>query len=176
MKTIQLGIFLITLILSACATTTNQAESAKPLERNAKWALLPISNHTDVPQAGLRAEAIAEVLLRSRHINNLSHYPPESNPDSLFEPAERKQTEDALSWAHEQGIRYAVTGAVDEWHYRVGIDGEAAVGMTLQVIDLADHDRVVWSAAGAKSGWNHEALSSVAQELLNDLLDGVWLT
>ncbi len=174
MKTIKFGIFLFILFLGACATT-DQAESSRPLDRNARWALLPISNHTDVPQAGLRAEAIAEVLLRSRHIDNLRRYPPAVNSDSLFEPAERKQIEDALGWAHEQGIRYAVTGAVDEWHYRVGIDGEAAVGMTLQVIDLKDNDRVVWSAAGAKSGWGHEALSSVAQKLMNELLNGAWL-
>ncbi len=175
MKTIKLGILLVILVLGACATT-DQANSAKPLERGAKWALLPITNNTDVPQAGLRAEAITEVLLRSRQITNLRRYPPTMNADSLFEPAERKHIEDALNWAHEQGMRYAVTGAVDEWHYRVGIDGEAAVGMTLQVIDLKDNDRVVWSAAGAKSGWSHEALSSVAQKLINELLNGAWLT
>lgn len=174
MNTSKLGILLITLLLGACAAM-DQAESAKPLDRNAKWALLPISNHTDVPQAGLRAETITEVLLRSRHIGNLRRYPPTLNSDSLFEPAERKMSVDALNWAHEQGVRYAVTGAVDEWHYRVGIDGEAAVGMTLQIVDLADGDRVVWSAAGGKSGWSHEALSSVAQKLINDLLDGAWL-
>jgi TolB-like protein len=165
---------LIVLLLSACAVI-DQGASSKSLEKNAKWALLPIVNHTDVPQAGLRAETITEVLLRSRGIDNLLRYPPTLNPDSLFEPAERKVAVDALKWAHEQGVRYAVTGAVDEWHYKVGIDGEPAVGMTLQIIDLAEGDRVVWSAASGKSGWSREALSAVAQKLIKDMLSGVSL-
>lgn len=174
MKTIKLGILLMTLLLGAC-TTLDQQSSSHPLDGNAKWALLPIVNNTDVPQAGLRAEAITEVLLRRRGVGNLRRYPPSLNPDSLFEPAERKVAADSLNWAHEQGIRYAVTGAVDEWHYKVGIDGEPAVGMTLQIIDLNDGDRVVWSAVGAKSGWSRDALSEVAQKLINGLLDGVSL-
>ena len=133
---------LVALSLSSCAVL-DQGSTAKPLERNAKWALLPIINHTDIPQAGLRAEAIAEVLLRNRGIDNLRRYPPTLNPDSLFEPAERKVVVDALKWAHEQGVRYAVTGAVDEWHYKVGIDGEPAVGLVLQIIDLDGEKRGV---------------------------------
>lgn len=176
MKTIHFAVLLVTLLLGACASSevTQQAASS-PLDRNAKWAMLPIVNHTDVPQAGLRAESIAEVLLRKRGIGNLKRYPPALNSDSLFEPAERKQAEDALAWAHEQGMRYAVTGAVDEWRYRVGIDGEPAVGMTLQVIDLKDNDRVVWSAAGAMSGTSRTALTALAQQLMDKLIDRAWL-
>lgn len=176
MKTIKLAILLITVFLGACASSVvTQQPASAPLDRGGKWALLPIVNHTDVPQAGLRAESIAEVLLRKRGVGNLRRYPPTLNPDSLFEPAERKQAEDALAWAHEQGMRYAMTGAVDEWHYRVGIDGEPAVGMTLQIIDLKDNDRVVWSAAGAMSGTSRTALTAVAQELMGKLIDHAWL-
>ena len=169
MKILKLGILLVLWTLSSCAVL-DHASGAKPLERDAKWVLLPIVNNTDVPQAGLRAETITEVLLRARGINNLRRYPPALNQDSLFEPAERKVVNDALNWAREQGVRYAVTGAVDEWHYKVGVDGEPAVGMTLQIIDLKDGDRVVWSAAGSKSGWSRDALSAVAQKLIKDML------
>jgi hypothetical protein len=169
MKIIKLGILLVVLALGSCAVLDHGSDS-KPLDRNAKWVLLPIVNHTEVPQAGLRAEAITEVLLRIRGIGNLSRYPANLNQDSLFEPAERKVVNDALAWAHERGVRYAVTGAVDEWHYKVGIDGEPAVGMTLQIIDLQDADRVVWSAAGSKSGWSRDALSAVAQKLIREML------
>jgi TolB-like protein len=169
MKIFKLAILLLAVTLSSCAVL-DQTTGAKPLERDAKWALLPIVNHTDVPQAGLRAESITEVMLRTRGVANLRRYPATLNQDSLFEPAERKMVNEALSWAREQGVRYAVTGAVDEWHYKVGIDGEPAVGMTLQIIDLKDSDRVVWSVAGSKSGWSRDALSAVAQKLIKDML------
>lgn len=169
MKILNFCILLLVSALGSCAVLDHESDS-KPLERNAKWALLPIVNHTDVPQAGLRAETITEVLLRARGLTNLRRYPALLNQDSLFEPAERKVVSDALTWAREQGVRYAVTGAVDEWHYKVGIDGEPAVGMTLQIIDLKDGDRVVWSAAGSKSGWSRDALSAVAQKLIRDML------
>ena len=169
MKTIKLGILLMVFMLASCAVM-DQEHNSKPLERNANWALLPIVNHTDVPQAGLRAEAITEVLLRARGIGNLRSYPPTLNQDSLFDPAERKVVIDAMNWAREQGVRYAVTGAVEEWHYKVGVDGEPAVGMTLQIIDLKDGDRIVWSSAGSKSGWSRDALSAVAQELIRKML------
>lgn len=171
MKTIRFGILFIVMMLSACAVV-DQGISKKPMELNAKWALLPFANNTDVPQAGLRAESIIEPLMHNRGISNLLRYPPALNSDSLFEPAERKTSIEALKWAREQGVRYVVTGAVDEWHYKVGIDGEPAVGVALQVIDLSEHDRVVWSAVGAKSGWSRESLSGVAQKLLKDLLSG----
>lgn len=169
MKIIRLGILFIAMTLSSCAVL-DQASSSKPLERNATWAMLPIVNHTDVPQAGLRAEEITEVLLRARGIDNLKRYPPTLNQDSLFEPAERKVVIDAMNWAREQGVRYVLTGAVDEWRYKVGVDGEPAVGMTLQIIDLKDGDKVVWSAAGSKSGWSRDALSAVAQKLIKNML------
>ncbi|OIQ91381.1 hypothetical protein GALL_267150 [mine drainage metagenome] len=169
MKAIKLGILLMISMLASCAVM-DQNHNSKPLERDAKWALLPVVNHTDVPQAGLRAEALVDVLLRARGVANLRSYPPALNQDSLFEPAERKVVIDAMNWAREQGVRYAVTGTVEEWHYKVGVDGEPAVGMTLQIIDLKDGDRVVWSSAGSKSGWSRDALSAVAQELIRKML------
>lgn len=156
------------LCLNACSSV--QYGMSVPLERNAKWAMLPIANYTDVPQAGLRAEAIVEIVLHSLALNDLQHYPQALNSDSLFEPAERKVVLEAMNWAKQRGVRYVVTGAVDEWRYKVGIDGEPAVGMTLQVIDLENNNTVVWSASGAKSGWSRDALSSVARDLISELL------
>ena len=156
------------LCLTACSSV--QHGVSVPLEHNAKWAMLPIANYTDVPQAGLRAEAIVETVLHGLALNDLQHYPPLLNSDSLFEPAERKAVLEAMSWAKQQGVRYAITGSVDEWRYKVGIDGEPAVGITLQVIDLDKNNTVVWSASGAKSGWSRDALSSVARDLISELL------
>ena len=160
---------LAALLLAGCGSTIQSTAKHEALDAQAKWALLPIANNTDTPQAALSAEAMLEHQLRRRGINTLLHYPAMLSRDSLFEPTERKVSEEAQTWAREQGARFAVTGSVDEWRYKVGIDGEPAVGVTLKVIDLSN-ERVVWSASGAKSGWSRDALSAVAQTLQTDLL------
>ena len=72
-------------------------------------------------------------------------------------------------------MRFAVMGSVEEWRYKVGIDGEPAVGVSLIVVDLST-DRVVWSASGGKSGWSRQALSAVAQTLLTDIFASLRLS
>ena len=89
--------------------------------------------------------------------------------DTLLQPSERKVFDEADKWARTQGARYAVYGAVDEWRYKVGIDGEPAVGVALHIIDLQSN-AVVWSGVGGKSGWSRESLSGVAQKLIRELL------
>ncbi len=164
----QLLIFLMAMVAAGCSTTSSISGSAT-LDGNAKWVLLPLENHTDTPQAGLSAEAIATHVLRLHGVGNIVQYPATLSRDTLFEPSERKVVDEARKWAHEQGARYGMTGSVEEWHYKVGIDGEPAVGLSLQVIDLAN-DQVVWSASGAESGWSRNALSGVANKLIEKLL------
>jgi TolB-like protein len=159
------------LLASACTTVSTTGGDA-PLDTGAKWALLPLVNHTDTPQAALAAEAIVEHQIRRHGVVQLLHYPATLSRDSLFEPSERRAVDDARKWAREQGAIYGVGGAVEEWRYKVGIDGEPAVGVTLQVVDLRN-DQVVWSAAGAKSGWSREALAAVANKLLDRLIGGL---
>ncbi len=162
-------IMLLAAFTAAGCSTTNTSGIGTAMDGSAKWVMLPILNHTDVPQAGLRAEAITEGLLRSGGLNNLTRYPAALNQDTLFEPAERKVMDEANKWARTQGARYAVYGAVDEWRYKVGIDGEPAVGVALHIIDLQSGS-VVWSGVGGKSGWSRESLSGVAQKLIRGLL------
>lgn len=165
---------LAALVLAGCSTGFQSTAEHEPLEAQAKWVLLPLANHTDTPQASLSAEAMLEHLLRRQGVTTLLPYPAALSRDSLFEPTERKVSEEAQKWAREQGARFALTGSVDEWRYKVGIDGEPAVGVSLKVIDLTD-GRVVWSASGAKSGWSRQALSAVAQATLQNLLSGLKL-
>ncbi len=168
MRVLLSGILAAALAVAGCATT-DVTTTSPPLERGAKWALLPLLNHTEVPQAGLRAEAITEALLRSQGVTELARYPARLNADTVLEPAERKVWDAAQKWAKDSGARYAVYGAVDEWRYKVGIDGEPAVGVALHIMD-AQSGAVLWSGVGAKSGWSREALSAVAQKLVKDLL------
>jgi len=153
--------------LAGCAVT--DVGRAPQMAPGDTVAMLPIVNYTETPQAGLRAEAIAESLLKTGGVTNLKRYPASLNPETLFEPAERESVGKALEWARGERARYALTGAVQEWRYKVGVDGEPAVGISLQMIDVAS-GQVVWSATGSNAGWSRESLSGVAQKLLRRLL------
>lgn len=167
-------LFLVMVVswLPACSTLIESTASPVPLDAQATWAVLPVANHTDTPQAGLSAEDLIEHQLRKHGIAKLLRYPAALSRDSLFEPTERKVAEEAQQWARQQGVRYAVLGSVQEWRYKVGIDGEPAAGLTIQVLDLSTQ-QVAWSASAAKSGWSRQALSAVGQSLVTQMLAGL---
>lgn len=154
--------------LVACSTVDRGRAPA--LQADAIWTVLPFANHTETPMAGNRAESIATTLLHAKGIGKVKRYSATAQQEALFDAADTKRQDDALAWAKEQGVRYALAGTVDEWRYKVGVDGEPAAGVTLQIIDVASGD-VVWSGAGGKSGWSREALSAVAQKLIRELLN-----
>ena len=158
----------LALLLSACSVV-DRAPAAK-LDAGARWVVLPFANATETPFAGQRAEAIGEGLLRSLGVADVQRYPAQLASDNLFENGAPKDTDKALEWARGQNARYAITGTVDEWRYKVGVDGEPAVGVALSVVDVST-GRTVWSGVGAKSGWSRDALSAVAQKLMKSLLE-----
>ena len=154
-------------VLAGCATLDSAPPAA--LQRDARWVVLPFANATETPLAGQRAASLAAALLPSMGVADVRTYPDRLEDDSLLEPATGSSREKALEWARGQEARYALSGAVHEWRYKVGVDGEPAVGVSVQIIDVAD-GRVVWTSVGAKSGWSREALSAVAQKLMRDLI------
>ena len=163
-----LGNLLLICVLHGCAVVDHSRGPV--LEQQASWVLLPMVNHTETPQAGRRAEAITEALLYSQGIENLRRYPANLQDNAFLLGSDHKLFESALHWAKEQKVRYAMTGTVDEWRYKVGIDGEPAVGVSLRLLDLHT-DQVVWSAVGGQTGWSREAVSAVAQKLIKRLLE-----
>ena len=162
-----LAVLFIAGALGAC-TVVDRVRLATP-QAQERWAVLPIANHTETAQAGLRAEAIVEAVLRLIGVRTLERYPAELAGDGVLEPAERKLADQALAWARSRGVRYVVSGSVEEWRYKVGVEGEPVVGLVLQVTDLQS-GAIIYSASGGKSGWSREALSSVAQKLVKELL------
>ncbi|MDR0226501.1 MAG: penicillin-binding protein activator LpoB [Burkholderiaceae bacterium] len=154
-------------LLSACSTLDRG--TAPALDPQASWAVLPFENHTETPMAGNRAAAIAAALLGARGVGPVKRYTADSVQDTLFDNRDAKRREDALAWARGEGVRYALTGAVDEWRYKVGVDGEPAVGVALEIVDV-NSGATLWSATGGQSGWSREALSAVGQKLIRNLL------
>lgn len=154
-------------LMQACSTlhTTPNVN----LDKKAQWVLLPAINNTETPQAGARLDSITASLLRVHGVSSVATYNASANSDAVFELADRRNQENALTWAKKSGAKYAVAGSVDEWRYKVGLDGEPAAGITLNVIDL-ESGQVVWSGTAAKTGWSREAVSAVAQKVVDNLL------
>jgi len=169
LKTCLRLLMLVTLMiaLSACA----QIASAPPprLVANSTWVVLPMDNQTETPQAGARAAAIAQVLLSANGLPGVLRYPADESDETLFEPAKSDLQHKALDWARAQHARYALTGSVIEWRYKVGVDGEPAIGMTLQLIEV-ESGLVLWSATGSRTGWSRDSESGVATQLEQKLL------
>lgn len=153
-------------LLAACSV--NRVEQEVSFTKDESWAVLPIINFSQTPQAGERAERIAETLLRARGLKDLRHYPLPGNPNGLPILDEQKRFNAALEWARTTSAQYAITGSVEEWRYKSGLDGEPAVGISLQVIDVTTAD-VLWSASGSRAGWSRESLSGTAHKVLAKL-------
>lgn len=153
-------------MLSGCAVT--DVHQQQSLSSSARWAQLPIANYAESPQAGERAAAILATLLHQRGIAQITPAPA-GDSGGLPEFDQNAKLDEALNWARGQGYQYGVTGSVEEWQYKTGLDGEPAVGISLRVVDV-NTGQTLWSASGAKAGWGYSTVSGTAQKLMGDLV------
>lgn len=164
-------LMLACLLFVAGCTTINQGGSGT-VSRVESWGVIPFLNNTETPYAAERAEAVTAALLIAKGFGKVDQYSASlKSDDELLDRGVKRQA-DAMEWARKRNLRYVVTGVVNEWRYKVGLDGEPVAGLTLQVVDLPD-GKVVWSATAGKSGWSRDAVSAVAQRLISDMLDGL---
>ena len=170
-----LRLVLYVLLLSACASTVKSVHRTVPLSATARWVLLPVANYAETPQAGERVEALLETVLHGEGVANLDRYPPLKEDDTHLIMSERQRYEESLGWARGQHYDYAVTGSVEEWRYKSGLDGDPAVGLTIRVVQPGN-GRVLWSASGTRTGGGAGNVSGTALELLGILLDDLSLT
>jgi TolB-like protein len=155
-------------LLGGCSTV-DVSSSGPGFSAGDGLAVLPIVNYTETPDAGQRARSIAQSILYQKGFTQLQAYPQEDATDLLMSGGPDRVQRQALEWARNNGSRYALTGAVQEWRYKVGLDGEPVVGLTLNVVDLSNAS-VVWSATGSRSGWSRSSLAGVGQELIKEML------
>ena len=154
-------------LLSACQTITSSNRVIVSSAEN--WALLPIANLSRTPLAGNRASALVETHLRARGVNNLEVYKAPANQSVIALLDEAGQLSDAKQWAIQNGFRYGITGDVQEWSYKNGLDNEPSIGMSLKFVDLQS-DQVLWTASATRTGWGYSNLSSTANKTIEELL------
>jgi len=162
-------------LLTSCASVLNYS-SCVPVDLNSKIAIIPFANNTETPLAGDRAMSITAAVLESRGACCVAVYQRRQQGKVLFPGmtvVESRKT--LLKWAQNIHARYALTGSVNEWTYKVGLDGEPVVGISLQLLDVKT-GRILWTAVGSLSRGSRTAVSTAAQILVNNLLNGLFRT
>jgi TolB-like protein len=139
------------------------------------WLMLPFLNHSDTPEAGKRAADIAATLMRSKGISQVVENYTLDNSNVLSDLDQQKKLQEAITWGQQKKYRYGISGSVQEWRYKSGLDSEPAVGVTLKVIDL-NNAKVLWSASGSKTGWGRDSVSGAGHELMQVLIDALPLS
>lgn len=172
---IKRNLFLLLSAVALSACSVNEIQKSPPLNARDTWVMLPFTNQAETPEAGERAADIAETLLRSQRNVRLVKAPLVNDSTQLPELNQQKVLDAAIQWGRQQKYHYGLSGSVQEWRYKTGLDGEPAVGITLKVIDLGTGE-VLWSASGARTGWGRDSVSGTGHKLMLDLLDGLPLT
>jgi hypothetical protein len=116
--------------------------------------LFRLNNYTDTPRAGMRAANIVEGVLNAKGY-------------TVLYSKNETQTKEAV--AQENHTDYYMTGAVSEWRYKTGIDGEPAVSLRLALYNTKTN-QLVWSGVGSDNSWGNASIGSTAQSLLENML------
>ena len=155
------------ILLSGCASTALKASHAPRLAHDAAIAVAPFANYTTTPGAGSRAASMTASLLLTHGLASVSamavdHHnrlPLGLEPD----PAT------LLRKARALGDRYVVEGAVQEWRYTIGLDGQPAVAVTMDLVNVKS-GRIVWTATASRSGGPRESVGVLAEDTLNAMI------
>lgn len=158
------------IVLGGCST--HQAFQKEPIDLRAKYVLLPIVNYSQAPMAGEKVGQVLETYLRSIGIERVVEYSVNDGESMLGLYSQQKKYDGAVAWAKQQDAMYWITGSVDEWRYKSGLDGEPAVGLTLKVLSAKTGD-VLWLASAAKAGWGRESVSGVMHQTIEELVDEI---
>ncbi|MDX1587824.1 MAG: hypothetical protein R3296_02710 [Oleiphilaceae bacterium] len=159
------------LLLAGCSVM--QSEEGESIPGGAAFAVVPLINLSQTPQAGDQAASVLAAILRARGSDNVTLYLPEDRNPLVYESSQRQQK--ALDAARRDDAEYLLMGTVEEWRYKSGLDGEPAVGVTLEIRRASDN-RIVWSGTAARTGWGRESLSVAAHKVLDKLANAMPLS
>lgn len=157
-----LAVFVLSFTIS-CSSVVNKY-SEKLVKKDKIFVVLPFENNTETPLAGLRVASIVEAVASSKgyKIAELTYQREQKEYT-------QKDIEDLIAQVKEKEIDYVITGSVNEFRYKTGIDGEPAVSITLKIYDIKNSN-VILNSAGSKTGWSHESVTTVTQKIINKIL------
>lgn len=165
-----ISMLLLTVTAPSGCTHVEAGKLAK-LNKSDGWAILPLQNLSETPRAAERAESILQGLLQKKRGALISRAPMGDGKDLALLLNDSLRLEKAKAWARKEKIRYGLTGTIQEWHYKTGLDGEPAIGITLNLIDIENRDKLLWTATASRTGWGSENLTRTSIKVLAALVE-----
>lgn len=160
-------------LISACTSMQINHSMPVAVSSQEKVFVAPFNNLTETPQAEERAAAITANLLRARGMQNVVLYRNPNTRTLLIPTLTSSMTSrEIVQMARKLNADTIICGSVSEWTYKVGLDGEPVVGVTINLVD-AQSGQVKWSAVGSRSGGSRAALSAEGQKLIRDMLNTI---
>jgi len=159
------GFLLAIVFVSVSGCNSGNISSTAPLPAShsiKSIGLYPFKNYTDTPRAGFRAANIAEGVMLSKGYDIRGR---------LYDASSGFDLKDQLADARQYGFKYILVGAVSEWRYKTGIDGEPAISLQMKMIETKTK-KIVWSVTGSDSSWGNASIGTLAHELLESMLIG----
>lgn len=151
------------LTLAGCSSSHYNTFKFKPAPASV-FAVIPLENYTESPLAGIKAASIAAGILSARGISVADRFSA-AQENQLGETKLRKTLSDLAA----ANITYTMTGSVNEWKYKAGLDGEPAVSVTLRLFENKT-GAMVWTSVASKTGFPRQSTSVLAQKLLDKAL------
>ena len=148
-------------ILWGCGTKSISIPHSFAVPTKTAIAVYALKNYTITPQAGKKAANLIATLLRNKGYHVIERIDSTVSEGTLVQ----KHAD-----ASQIGARYILDGAVNEWQYKTGIDGEPAVSLTVRLVDTSTH-RTLWSGAASQSSYGTDSLGVVAQNLVEKLFE-----
>jgi TolB-like protein len=159
----KLLIPLAAVLLAACSTAQYNSSRWR-MDKKETLAVLAFENYTESGMAGIKTAAMADGILSAAGIKTTDLY---SGTDEKARSGEELKT--LLSDLAARNIRYALTGSVNEWKYKAGLEGEPAVSLALAVRDTAT-GAVLWSSVASRTGNSCQSAGVLAQKTLDKVL------
>jgi hypothetical protein len=153
-------LFLTALLFLGCSQKEISIQQNSVFPKNVK--VIPFANLTQTPLAGYKVASITTGVAKSYGINvsdTLLNYPEKDY--SL------KQIQNILN-NFKDG--YVITGFVNEYKYKAGIDANPAVSITLKVYD-ASQKKYVFTSTVSEVGSAYDSLGVITQNALKDIMN-----
>jgi len=154
-----------TLFFMACSSMVHKENIQLP--HNKIYAIGSFWNYTQTPMAGLKTASIVEAVLSKENLSLISLV--DGSEEKSLKQSKTAFLKEQTQKAKQLKANYLITGEVQEWRYKTGIDGEPVVSYSIKIIELKSGN-VVFNSVGAKSGWGNKSIGVVAQEIASELI------